>query len=329
MTEPAASPEPSLTGPFGLEPILWPHLGEQRRAMIAQGGRFVHYTSAANGIAILQGRQLWMRDTRCMNDYREVQHGREALQSYFAEKSETRARFEAALDGCAAGLFDSSVTRFDHWWPHVAHSVYIASISEHDDSEDRHGRLSMWRAYGRDVPSVAIVMRLPLETPINDLGVWFTPVLYADRQQLASYLDRIAQNIALHREALAGLGHEGLTWRIHIALLLVALATKHPGFHEEREWRVIHVPSLAPRNRLLRAVETVGGVPQPVYKIPLANVPDTDIQGIAPAQLIDRIIIGPSLFPGPIWDAYVGALEDAEVPDPRMKVVLSDIPLRT
>lgn len=58
----------TLTDPFALEPILWPHLGERRQAMIRKDGRFVHNTSAANGVSILRGRQLWMRDTRCMND---------------------------------------------------------------------------------------------------------------------------------------------------------------------------------------------------------------------------------------------------------------------
>jgi hypothetical protein len=38
--------------------------------------------------------------------------------------------------------------------------TFITSIFEHDDSDDLHGRLSMWRALGMSTARVAIVFKV-------------------------------------------------------------------------------------------------------------------------------------------------------------------------
>jgi hypothetical protein len=47
--------------------------------------------------------------------------------------------------------------------------------------------------------------------------------------------------------------------------LFVGLCTKHPGYIEGKEYRIIHCPSLHPSTRLVQAVELVGDAPQIVY----------------------------------------------------------------
>jgi hypothetical protein len=46
------------------------------------------------------------------------------------------------------------------------------------------------------------------------------------------------------------------------------------------------------------------------------------------AQLIDRIIIGPTEFPEAIKEAFTDILANSGVSSPEAKVVVSDIPLR-
>lgn len=60
------------------------------------------------------------------------------------------------------------------------------------------------------------------------------------------------------------------------------LATKHPGFHEEREWRVIYSPAQQLSRHLSASLEIVRGIPQRIYKLPLVDKPEAGIIGLAP-----------------------------------------------
>ncbi len=71
---------------FRLEGIFMPYARRQRdeaykklaRSEPASGNdelRFVHYTSAEAALSIIRSKRIWMRNTTCMSDYREVKHG--------------------------------------------------------------------------------------------------------------------------------------------------------------------------------------------------------------------------------------------------------------
>src|SRR5262245_50818927 len=90
-------------------PILMPHAFAQRRRMIGVNGRFVHYTSAENGLRILQSSELWMRNTVCMTDYSEVRHGHALLHEFF-QRQVHRDRLFAALDKCSAGVAKDAIS---------------------------------------------------------------------------------------------------------------------------------------------------------------------------------------------------------------------------
>ncbi len=67
MTADAIDPDPLQ--------IFYPHASKRRNAVMRQGTRFVHYTSAKSAMKILKTREVWMRKTSCMNDFMEVEHG--------------------------------------------------------------------------------------------------------------------------------------------------------------------------------------------------------------------------------------------------------------
>jgi hypothetical protein len=66
-----------------LEGIFMPYARRQRDGLYDSGAkpaaRFVHYTSAEAALKIIESKRVWMRNTTCMADYREVQHGFEML----------------------------------------------------------------------------------------------------------------------------------------------------------------------------------------------------------------------------------------------------------
>jgi hypothetical protein len=73
-----------------LESIFTPHarakrdafyrIDEKENAPLPQ--KFVHYTSAEAALNIIKSKRIWMRNTTCMSDYREVQHGFEILNRF-------------------------------------------------------------------------------------------------------------------------------------------------------------------------------------------------------------------------------------------------------
>ena len=112
------------------------------------------------------------------------------------------------------------------------------------------------------------------------------------------------------------------------ALNVAAISTKHPGFAEENEWRVIYAPWLNSSESVESQIVEIGGLPQRVQKIRLYDQPEVGLTGIAPRDLLKRVIIGPTEHPYVLFDAFVEELSQAEVEDPDSKVIVSDIPIR-
>jgi len=91
-----------------LERIFMPHVRKQRDVLYKNepnenDPRFVHYTTADNALKIIGSKRLWMRNTTCMSDYREVQHGFDMLAKFFSSDSTGLAAFREALDASAPG----------------------------------------------------------------------------------------------------------------------------------------------------------------------------------------------------------------------------------
>jgi hypothetical protein len=111
-------------------------------------------------------------------------------------------------------------------------------------------------------------------------------------------------------------------------LRFAALSTKHPGFAEEKEWRVLYWPiSQEPSLWIKNEIISLGGVPQLVYKLPLENISSISLIAGIP-DLLDRIIIGPTQFPVALGLAFQKLLADAGVGDADKRISLSGIPLR-
>ena len=296
-----------------LETIFMPHATKKRAALYDNGARdyarFVHYTSAEAALRIIESKRIWLRNTTCMSDYREVQHGFDLLNKYFTN-DEKRNRFFEVFDNCASNAGMEAVTLFNQWWNDLRFNTYIASISEHDDREDLHGRLSTWRAFGSgNAARVAMVLKVPnFSTGQAGLNVIFSPVAYLSEDEVHGEIDNVIQHITKHCEFLRTVDRSLVVGTVFAMLVAGVVCLKHEGFHEEREWRVIYAPRRTPSPLMESATEIVNGVPQIVYKIPLdAAVSDT-LSDLDLACLLDRLIIGPSPYPWAMYEAFVAAL---------------------
>ena len=304
--------------------IFFPHVDEKVRGLKDKKTRFVHYTSAEAALNILQSREMWLRQPACMNDKLEIEHGLNCLKSCFNEDES----FRVLLDSIQSGLSEEVVVGFNQLLELIRKDTYLVSISEHQDTEDYLGRLSMWRAYGKE-SGVAIVMnQSSFFSESDSLESYLYPVFYHGNSDFKEMFGQIYHSMSKSKEILRTQDRETLKWNILNMFTSWILTIKHPGFAEEKEWRVIHSPTVNPSEFVTHEVRSINGVPQEIYKVKFKSDPVNGITGLSPNELINRIIIGPTDYPLVMYKTFVNLLEKAGVEDAANKVWVSDIPLR-
>ncbi len=309
-----------------LKRIFHPYLCERRSLVEREGIRFAHYTSAEVLTSILRRKQIWMRNAQTMNDYSEIQYGFQMLQG--ALESEDGKSLQIALDNCGAKIFEEVDRKFQEWKRALQFDTYMICLSEHTRVDDAHGRLSMWRAYGGR-NGVALVLKSDaLFNPDAGPAAHASPVLYANEQVFGQRFAQFVEGISAERNYLRELDRSHLVGRIVWALRWMVLATKHPGFAEEREWRVVSSPTAYPTNSPVGEIEAVQGTPQVVLKLSLQGNPSSVLDKLDISKLLDRIIVGPCAFPGVTASALRTVLANAIGHFADQKIHLSGIPLR-
>jgi hypothetical protein len=331
---PVVIPEDILLA-MQLESIFMPHATRQRRKLYENGensARFVHYTSAEAALSIIKSKRVWMRNTTCMSDYREVQHGFDIFKNFFSDEPKRKAFIEA-VDVCVPGAALEAITLFDQWWiagsSRMPLNTYIASISEHDNKEDFGGRLSMWRAFGSNVARVAIVFKVPWYSGgTRALNIMFSPVAYLTEAQVHADIFAAIENVRTSCDFLRSVDRSLIVRTVFYMLVAGVACLKHEGFHEEREWRVIYTPKRSPSPLMESSTQIIGGVPQIVYKLPLDEAASDDLRELDLSRIFDRLIIGPSPYPWVMYEGFVAALLKAGVTDAEDRVFASNIPIR-
>lgn len=266
-----------------------------------------------------------MRNSSCMNDFMEVEHGLSLLIDSYKS---ARERLSSVFDAIFPGFLKELENSFNDWIPHFRRDTYITCFSEHDDEEDYTGRLSMWRAYGGKA-GIAIVMKGdPFLRVSHALKAYTNPVSYLDKEQFYANLQLLIQFAEENAPLLKQVGQAAVHSHMFHFFRTSVLCTKHPGFKEEREWRVIYSPKFEQSSRITTAPHTVNGIPQKICRIPLKNVPEEGLYGIEVHELVDRLIIGPTEYPEAMREAFVAALSEAGIEDAADRVIISDIPLR-
>ncbi len=307
--------------------IFYPSLLSKREEIDQHKIRFVQYTSADSAMSIIQNKEIWLRNVQCMNDYSEVNHGINCFLTAYHNKNEG-ARFQTVMEELFPGIINEISTLFDSWLPHLRMSTYIACISEHPIEEDKYGRLSMWRAYGGKC-SVALVMNSAAIRSETDIFAAYThPVAYQDPEQFSVMFGELADRIEKGKDFISTLEKQPVIGYLFELFKTYALCVKHPGFLEEREWRVVYNPALKSSEYVISSIESIGGVPQEVHKIPLKNIPEENFSGGIP-ELIERIIIGPNDHQVVLGNSFIKLLKDAGCENAEDKIYYSGIPLRS
>lgn len=303
--------------------IFNPGIMEDVELISRENRKFVYYTSAETAMKIINNKELWFRSTTVMNDFSEVSYGIALTKKVFSGPE--GLRFREAIDEIIPGTMEKVEEYISKWEDDWRYETYIACVSMHEFEEDNHGRLSMWRAYGN---TALVLNNTPMMSVTDKLEVFSMPVLYVSEEGFSEYLSRITDSILINRKYLMNLGGDTLVSYVSRMLFRFAIATKHPGFKEEKEWRLFHRPSEGKSPCMVEEITIINGVPQKIYKLRLANEPENDLHGADIPSLISRVIIGPTSYPYVSYMAFLDCLNKAGTIDADRKVFCSSIPIR-
>jgi hypothetical protein len=275
-----------------LDRVLWADM--QPQPLPGQLPLLAHYTSIGTLERIAQTGEIWFSNPLYMNDVDELRYGMNL--GLHAVRSHTGLREACPPDHYNALLdaFDALFTTFDN---DSAFDVYVFSCSEHDDEIGDDGLLSMWRGYGGDGNGVAIVFDMA------QLLAARTPLLVRQVQYLSyeaseAWMDAKLQQFALSLQRAGGpvAGMKDAAAALFERIKLFALFTKHRGFHEEREWRLVYLREQDVEGLLTQQLHyAIGGRGiEPRLRFTTEALGEEDTRPRM-EEMVQRIILGPVL----------------------------------
>ena len=308
-----------------LSRVAFPYETRRLKEVSDRGLKMAHYTTAENAALILKNRMLWLRNAQLMNDFSEVAYGTACLR--LALDGGQGSRMQAVLDATHPGLWQAIAEFLNGIEAQTRSHTYLTSLSAHEP-EDYLGRLSMWRAYGGPTSGVALIFNTEVfDQGSLKLGAYSSPVAYGDQFMMAQHISNVIDALSAEIDLLRQVPFDNARAIISNALQFATLSFKHPAFAEEQEWRVIHRPLTDASAFITTSIETIRGIPQMVCKIPLWDQPGLDMPCLNLDRLLDRIIIGPCVYPDQVAWAFGEILRGLGI-DPQGKIVIAAIPLR-
>lgn len=320
-----------LEGEAALNRALFSYAA-RRVAELGPGDRFVHYTAASTALSIIKGdetgyRSMWLHPANSMNDFSEIEWGQHCLTETLKDVL-LAERLQRVLDTFEGGMTDRLFTEMAAERQSIASETYLLSLSLHDRIHARTGLLSMWRAYGGS-PNVCMVFNTqPFITQQFAYELTLSPVMYGGPAEFHSHFEEIV--FCLEREALGMRILPPIVVRENVkrALGFAVNSTKHPGFSEEREWRVIFhkggYRSAPPKRIIIK-----GGAEQTIYEVPFTSIPEKHVYGAEISHAVDRVVIGPAAKPFHLVSQFIEAMSNANFTLPEQRASWCEIPLRT
>lgn len=305
--------------------------GKAREAEVTEDVKFAHYTSAQVAMDILRAKEddrcLWLRNAMLMNDFSEIEYGQSLLRLSLGTE-----QIRNHMVHVCGEIHDDIIkvfTLLDQEVYAIKRSTYLLSLALHEGKELHQGKLSMWRAYGGDANVCLLLNPQAFMTPQTAYDVSIAPVDYGGPERFLEGLNSLMAGMERNRDLLREVGPEIVSLNFKLALDVMILSTKHPGFEEENEWRLIHRAQLNPmENSPPSKIVSINGIVQKVFYLPMRNIPEHDVHNADLNSLLHKIIIGPTPNPDLVWEGFVELLTHSGVENPADKVDMCRIPLR-
>lgn len=311
-----------------LERLLWPASATTESA--PSGNLLLaHYTSIGTLEKIIQNNEVWLSNPLNMNDLNELRFGmREGVLAFRTHHGLMTACGNDEKRITLLNYFDEKFQRYDL---EHAFDTYVFCVSEHEPGNDD-GVLSMWRGYGASGAGVAIVFD-PTKFQKNERSpLIIDKVAYINPEAQRHWMNERLDEIVVLVEG-RNLGDRDLYSIAHYWLekvKLFSLFTKHTGFDEEREWRVVYLKERDVETALVPMLGyaiTNRGV-EPKLKLKIAPLPGIFADDLSLEKIVAKIILGPSLSSVLANSAVLRLLEVNGRTELSKRVVASTIPFR-
>lgn len=289
-----------------------------------------HYTTMTVLEGMARNNEVWLANPLFMNDVDEVRFGIENGMHVVRDSKrlaeslgtdERRNVFFKALEEIYLAMAEQHVLDY-----------YVLCLSEHAPDDDD-GVLSMWRAYGGNGAGVAVVF------DTAQLGVEAVSYLVLGKVTYGTK-DDLLQSIHLavtrfvDRLTAPGVPTESLhlaAWMLFESLKFLALFSKHDGFKEEKEWRLVYLSERDSDKQLGKMLGyNVGprGV-EPKLKFKVAPMEGLTVPDMSLARVVDRLILGPTVATTIARAAVAQMLDRLDQPVLAKKLKASTIPFRS
>ncbi|WP_182417124.1 DUF2971 domain-containing protein [Bartonella sp. HY038] len=290
--------------------------------------KFAYYTNTETLFSIITNKSMWMRNIKLMNDASEFSYANQALvdairNPLIMEKLEKICQKINDRSGNPIPVWRFLAIMEDQNNRYAIKSTFITCFTEHKEGDL--GRLSMWRAYGKGSYGVAIVFKghsSQLRRPP------LFKVEYLEIDFAFKYLNNLLEEILSEWDLLEEIYLkesprilENFIGDFFHALFFKSFLVKHPGFHEENEWRLVNL-SLQNKKTIVK-----NGVPQIILDQPLNYLFPSQVAGNLESSL-DHIIIGPCDNPAIAKEAILAKANECGLKLDDNQIRISGIPLR-
>ena len=296
---------------------------------IAKRPLLAHYTSLEVLEKIMINNELWFSNPLFMNDLQEIRfgmlEGRRAFDEICLEDD-----FIAAIGSVqrVASLKQSFQRYFREFDSTQVLDTFVFCLSEHDPN-NFDGLLSMWRGYGANGHGVALVFNTDFMEARVGSPLLIAKVRYETNEQRVNWIKGTFRECAQLSKKIGVVDNELRHIATHMFTLMkiASILSKHDGFKEEAEWRIIYVPDRDDHKLFTENFSYVIGKngiePKLRFKIEPLKLEPADTWTFF--SILDRIILGPSFSWPQLIERMFKVLNKTEF---TKKVVVSKIPFR-
>lgn len=256
-----------------------------------------HYTSIGTLEGIMRNNEIWFSNPLYMNDLQELRFGiLEGAHAFQNHKGIEIASGDSERYQTLSAAFQHYLDEFSD---KHAIDTYVFCLAEHDPG-NTDGLLSMWRGYGGNGSGVALVFDTTQLNHVEGIvPLMISSVTYASEQDRLGWIDRkltefaallVKHNVPKDQLYIAA-------YQLFERIKMFALFTKHRGFSEEREWRVVYLRERDRQNKLRDMLHyTVGprGI-EPKLKFKVQPVEGYTSADLSLETIVSQIILGPTL----------------------------------
>lgn len=261
---------------FMLQAFL-PDIIKDGNKLFLNNQNLAYYTNGDVLYSILKYKELWLRSTACMNDYREIRYASEYVRNLLLDNDSRM--FKSVVNALKLitkfpeeYLREELVNMLDKISVGLYLHTYIMCLTEHDEKEFPDGNLQMFNSYGRGNGVCIVFDRDKLK--LFDLPIY--KIHYLTEDEITNKVNELLVRLENKNIELRSISDNDILKYLKLFFIHLIVTTKHPGFKQEKEWRLIINQKFFDCNKIFgnnlrEDVECINGIPQIIQKLNLGN----------------------------------------------------------